>query len=265
MQMYPGELSAATDDDLLDVEWYQRMDAFALTAELTACSEMVIAHSDHALEILKRDLRGGTLPPHIVVPLAVPRLPHPARPRATGERPLLASFGIVHPVKSPELLIEAVALMRNECPVDLALVGPLEDDYRDQLQSVARDAGVADRVQITGRLPYNEYVAWLHRAYCAVQLRRIAHGESSASIGDCIAAGVPVLTNSPTYLDMGGGFVRDLPRDVGAEQIAREVTALIKDPRQHEALRAAGKAYAEKCTIPRVVDGIFDAAGVLWR
>jgi hypothetical protein len=40
---------------------------------------------------------------------------------------------------------------------------------------------------------------------------------------------------------------------------------LIKDPRQHEALRAAGKAYAEKCAIPHVVDSIFDAAGVLWR
>jgi glycosyltransferase involved in cell wall biosynthesis len=256
--MYGSSLPLPKDKELATVAWYQKNDGVALTAEIAANAEMLIVHSEHALRLVERDVRGRDLPPSLVVPLAIPELPDVDVPSRNQDGALIASFGIVHPVKEPETLLGALALMNG---TRLALVGPIEDDYRKELEGLALRLGVADRVTITGRLDYTDYVRWLRQADCAVQLRRVAHGESSATVNDCIAAGVPVLTNSPTYLTMAVDFIQPLPRNVTAAEVAAQVKAILSDARRLGELRAAGKAYAAEYTFAQVVGRILNTVG----
>ena len=70
-----------------------------------------------------------------------------------GER-LLGIVGNIKPWKGQEVVIRAMALLRDEFPdVKCLLIGdtsPKEADYREQMTALTRELGIAERVHITG-------------------------------------------------------------------------------------------------------------------
>ena len=123
----------------------------------------VLVNSAFAERLLTLDQAPGAgMPPVIRLPFAVPA-PRPAV--ELQQPPLLVSLGIVDPIKAPDLLLEALALVRARVSARLALVGPIADDYRAELLGLAARLGVEDAVLVTGPVPDAEYWAAAARHY----------------------------------------------------------------------------------------------------
>src|SRR5206468_12767836 len=108
-----------------------------------------------------------------VVPFAM-RRPEDDRPasRPADGAPVVASFGVVNPVKQTALIVEAFALLVPTRPsLRLAVVGPASSSDLDDLAALVDRRGIADSVTITGEVSDSDYARWMARATVAAQLR----------------------------------------------------------------------------------------------
>jgi glycosyltransferase involved in cell wall biosynthesis len=88
-------------------------------------------------------------------------------------------------------------------------------------------------------------VRWLSRATIAVQLRCVTNGESSGSVAECMAAGVPtVVSDIGSFAELPDNVVVKVPADLSAEELTMVVSDLLRDPERRSALSAAGREYA---------------------
>ena len=172
-----------------------------LTAPLAERSAGILVNSTAARHAFDLDLTPmAWRPPTEVLPPACPRPPDNAD-EARSEDDLVVAFGVVSMGKRPDLLVDAAAQAGSR----LAFVGPCPEILEMVIRDRATARGIADRVQVTGRLDDAGYWSWLGRATLAVQLRDSAGGEMSAAVLDALAAGVPVVTNLPSAADYPPG------------------------------------------------------------
>lgn len=241
-------LHMTKDSSALPTEWGDW--GIGLTKELVDVARGVVVSSSMAERLLHLDQQPDfRLPPTHVVPLAAPA---PWGSGLAGREPgLLACFGMVAPVKGPELLISALASLPG---ATLALVGPVGDGYREHLERHAASLGVADRVVMTGRVDDDGYRSWLARATLALQLRLATNGESSAAVVDCLAAGLPTVTNVAAAAELPAGTVDLLPFDVDAAGLAAHARSLLDSPDRLAALSQGGHRFASSWGFDEVAD-----------
>jgi rhamnosyl/mannosyltransferase len=116
-----------------------------------------------------------------------------------GSRHLLLGVGRLVYYKGFEHAIRALPLIPD---AELAIVG--EGPLRRDLESLARDLGVADRLHLPGRLSDPELLAYYH-ASDAYLLPSVARSEAFAIVQiEAMACGLPVVN---TQLDSGVPFV----------------------------------------------------------
>ena len=242
--------------EALSTQWIEH--GLGLSKELVDVARAVVVSSHTAARLLALDQQpDARSTPHVeVLPLAAPPLLPGRAPAARS----LVCFGMVAPVKAPELLISALASIAG---ATLTFVGPVGEGYRAVLEDHAMATGVRDRVTFTGRVSTAEYAQWLRVATVALQLRHETNGESSAAVLDCLAAGLPVVTNLPAAAELPPGTVHLVPWDVDSVALASSITALIDDPEALEALGARGAAYAASWGCDEVVDRLLNVIRAL--
>ena len=176
-------------------------------------------------------------------------------PDARDGRPVVAHFGIVDPVKAPELLVDAfAALVRRSgrgagTAALLAFVGPISADLASALNARATALGIGDLLALTGPLSPEKYRAWLVATTLAVQLRRSFNGEASAAVGECLASGVPtVATNLGWLRELPETAVELVPVTTSTGELATVIAHLLADPDRRTRLGAAGRAFAARQT-----------------
>jgi glycosyltransferase involved in cell wall biosynthesis len=166
------------------------------------------------------------------------------------DKRILASFGIVDPIKKPQDILRSFAVLAPDYPnLELALVGPVSDELALELQELAAELGLSERVLITGQVAPEIYLGWLERSEIAVQLRASFQGEASAAAGDCLVRGVPMIVT-----DLG--WMGELPDEVAVkvapsasfEELAESLRALLDDPVRRNRLGANARAYAQAHT-----------------
>ena len=224
-----------------------------MVADVARLATRLFVHSEHAADLIELDCgrRAEVLFP-IPCPVAeqneAERNDAPAEShseKSTG-RPLIASFGFVSPAKRSELLVD---LMQDLPQADLALVGHSGESFLEDLRTAAQAQGTADQVTVTGKVASSEYQDWLSKTTIAVQLRLFSNGESSASVGETLAAGIPtVVTDIGTFSEYPDDTVVKLPRNVSRLELAKALSDLLADEPRLAALSAAGRAYAARNT-----------------
>jgi glycosyltransferase involved in cell wall biosynthesis len=242
--------------EALSTQWIEF--GLGLSKELVDVARAVVVSSHTAARLLALDQQPDARAlPHVeVLPLAAPAPLHGRTP----EPATLACFGMVAPVKAPELLISALASIDG---AQLVFVGPVGDGYREVLESHATATGVAERVVFTGRVSDDEYRQRLLTSTLALQLRHETNGESSAAVLDCLAAGLPVVTNLPFAGELPAGVVELVPWDVDGSALASMVTGLLADVEEREALGRRGQAYAASWGFDDVADALLSALRAL--
>lgn len=244
------------------IEDYSRRGVF-LTGELMDRARTVIVHSAFARHLLTLDQGPWACPPPtMVLPLPVP----PVKLRRDDRIetvPLLASFGILADGKSPEPLVDAVAILRHGTPVNLAFVGKVDAGFDlEGLNDYIRRAGAGDLVTVTGEVDPATYRNWLGRASCAVQLRARSEGESSAAVADCLGSGIPVVTNVAACAEMPPGTVEMVPGNVSGAVLAEHIRRVL-DPAVAAGLAGAGLEWAARHTFRQTALDLLEMVGSL--
>ncbi|WP_436659960.1 glycosyltransferase [Micromonospora sp. URMC 103] len=240
------------------------------TGRLVPASAAVIVTNDgHRTLVAARSGRG---PAHI--PIA-PNVADHVGAATAGRRlradlglpegaPLLAFFGFVHPVKGLRHLIEALPDLRRSHPdLRLLVVGgftsqalpePEARAFRAELDALARRAGVADAITVTGHVPVEEVSAALHAADVVVLPFTAGASTKSGALLAALAHGVPTAVTVPdddTELRASGAVaVIGARRDSAA--IVRAVGRLLTDPVLRRRLAERGRAFASAYSWPRV-------------
>jgi glycosyltransferase involved in cell wall biosynthesis len=254
-RLYPDRLPPDLGaDGWLEEADYDRY-GILMAGEVMAASTAYLVHSAYAANLARLDAFDLDATKIGVVPFG---FPNPDEfPQASRERALVATFGLVAPGKQSAKVIEAFALLARDRPeATLAVVGPsVSDDETDRIRAIGDGLGLSDRVTVTGDVPQRYYATWLGRAAVGVQLCGASNGETSASLADCLAAGVPTIA---TRL----GSTRELPddayvgveRDVTPEQLAAEIGALLDHPARRDRLADAGRRHARANSFTRAAE-----------
>jgi len=226
---------------------------FALPAHRTLLRRQrgVLVHSAWAAGVVAEE------DPEIAVraiPMAVP-LPAAAGPpggeaaraarRAFGlpeEAHVLGSFGFQTPIKRTAAAVRALA--RPELAgVHLLVVGEVSPQV--DLDAAAAEAGVADRVHVTGFVDYDRFEQGLAACDLALNLRYPTAGETSASLLRLLAAGRgAVVSDYAQFRDLPPAAVARVPLgDPEEAELAAVCGALLSDPARLAAMGAAARAH----------------------
>jgi len=163
---------------------------------------------------------------------------------------VVASFGIVDPIKQPHKLLRCFAtLVASRPDLVVALVGPVSTELASSLGGLGEVLGLDGRLFITGRVDAGVYLDWLRRAELAVQLRASFSGEASAAVGDCLACGVPMVVTDIGWMgDLPDDVARKVPVDVTSLDLAEACASLLDDSAARGVLSTRARSYASAHT-----------------
>ncbi|HKI87224.1 MAG TPA: glycosyltransferase family 4 protein [Thermoanaerobaculia bacterium] len=158
---------------------------------------------------------------------------------------LIGSFGFQTPIKRIDRVIAALA--RPELSkAHLLLVGEAATEL--DLRAMARDAGVRDRVHITGFVPFEELETAIAACDVCVNLRYPTAGETSASLLRILALGRPaVVSDYAQFRDLPDDIAIKIPLGDGEiDAIGDRVSRLLARPDVVRAMGERARAYVAR-------------------
>ena len=229
----------------------------------------VLVHSDWASTRLREenpDLVVRTVP--MGVPM--PEIPDPAATRSWRQKadipegsPLLGSFGFQTPIKRTDRVVAALA--RSEMSnVHLAIGGEVSEGL--ELEALAQQLGVADRVHMLGFLPFDEFETAIGACDLCLNLRYPTAGETSASLLRVLALGRPVIVSDyAQFTELPDPVAVKVPLGEGeVESLAGEVSRLLAEPGRLAAMVVASRDYVEQNHAPaKAAAAVVEACGEL--
>lgn len=225
-----------------------------LLGQVAAAADDVLVHSRYAADVIEIDT--GVRPDIAFgLPFDPPVRSEDRRPR-TGH---VVTLGHLTPVKQPELLLDAVELLRPQHQITFSFVGGGPTDYLEYLRGAIASRGLDDVVDVRGFLPDDEYRAAVAEASVAVQLRAFTNGESSAALHDAIAAGVPTLCNRlGSMAEYPDDVVATVAADADAPALAAALGELLDDEERRGRMSAAAVEQAAARSYDRAAALLLD-------
>lgn len=226
-----------------------------LTGLVVRHARRLLVHSRYAAEVAALQA-----PEHrhkvAVVPFGIRR--HAQQPTTLVPGPRIATFGMAHPIKRVELVVQAFALVAHARPqARLLVVGEIDEAYLDTLRALAQELGVLAGIEFTGRVDEREYLDHLRSVHCAVQLRAIANGETSAAVADCLACGVPTIVSAlGSAWEYPDDVVLKLSTEAGPDELRDALLAIVDDDDVRRQLRGQGLRYADQHSFQRAADAL---------
>ncbi len=215
-----------------------------LTREITEYATDVWTHSNFAASLIELDSGVAT---RAAFPIPVATLK-----AETGRTPnggsVITTFGHVDGVKRPEVLIEALRLVRaNHRDAILRFVGQADKYQTAKLEKLIEAAGLVGAVEITGHVSDEEYAEALVQTTIALQLRAFTNGESSAAVADLLGSGVPVVVSDIGAMsELPIGVVEFVGSHATAPDIASTISQLLDDPSRRAEMIRSGLEYASE-------------------
>jgi glycosyltransferase involved in cell wall biosynthesis len=239
---------------------YEKADRYGvyMAQEAISSASRYLVHSRYAKQIAQLDALPGDAEKVEILDFAFPdpdEFPHEEPPA-----PIVATFGLVAPVKQTAKVVEAFALVAaRHQTATLAVVGPAgAEGALEASLELAHELGVGDRVHVTGELSDGEFRAWVGRTTVAVQLRQTSNGESAASVADCLAAGVPtVVTGIGSSRELPDDCVVKVERDVDKVELASMILALLDDDGRRKAMAQAAQRYAREHSFAKTAERLY--------
>lgn len=264
------EALAAGDPETLPVRTEDFLNRHLLLGGVIAASRAQIIHMPRAAADLAERYPGARVfdfPMGVEDPRrsasAEPDDNHVRRQLGIPEKAfLVGTFGVADPVKRLESAVRALARIAEERPeadpVLLVVGGFPDSSYRDLLESLAAELGLAGRVRLLGRAPQRDFDRALLACDVVVNLRYPFRHQMSATLMRALAAGKPVvITNVPSWDQFPASFcLRVEPDEREVETLAGHLIDLARDPaRRREMGEAARRFWEERATPARMAEG----------
>ncbi len=214
-----------------------------------------IVSSDHARRLLQNDFQCASSRVDVIPDCVNAEFFHPSLRYHPGDalrqrlgippdKRVVVYLGLLAEYQGIGLLLEAMRILANQMPnVHLLLMGwPGVDVYTRR----AEELGLADRVTLTGRVPYGEAPRYLALGEVAVN-SKISETEGSGKLLNYMAMGLPTVAfDTPVNRE----YLRDFgvyasPGNVPA--LARAIASLLEGRDRSEELGRRLRARAVEC------------------
>jgi glycosyltransferase involved in cell wall biosynthesis len=170
-------------------------------------------------------------------------------------------FGVADPVKRLESAVRALARLAAEAPETdpvLLIAGGFPDPlYRERVETLAAELGVAERVRLLGRAARRDFDLALLACDTVVNLRYPFRHQMSATLMRGIAAGRPVVITDVPAWDFPADFcLRVAPDEGEVDALSDHLLRLAREPElRREMGEAARRFWRENATPAHMADG----------
>jgi glycosyltransferase involved in cell wall biosynthesis len=211
-----------------------------MVAEVAQLATRLFVHSSHAADLIELDCGRR---PEVIFPIPSPPVVlAPTATRPEPDRPTVTSFGFASLAKCSDVVVDLAGELDD---IDVVLVGHSGADFLAELRQRADELGAVERVVVTGKVDEQEYLDRMTRTTVALQLRLHTNGESSASVAETLAAGIPtVVSDLGTFSEYPDDVVVKVPAGASAADVGAVVADLLADPARRDALSRAGREHA---------------------
>jgi glycosyltransferase involved in cell wall biosynthesis len=163
--------------------------------------------------------------------------------------------GRLTPNKNQRTVVEAMAKI-VEAGVDARLEVYGDGPCRPELEALARDLGIAERVRFHGSVDHGEVL----EAFQAADLHLLStrqEGFGKVLLEGMVHATVPIFSESPLAEEISGGGSRGLVFATDdADGLAAHAVALVADPARWQAMAADARTYTAAMTLDRFADRV---------
>ncbi len=223
----------------------------------------IIVHSAFAQALVSR-----RFPHYAIVPVAraalcrlvatdVDRTASRRRLGIGADEFVVSTFGFVNHVKLHRELVVAwsASRMAPSARCRLAIVGEGQgDDYHRALESQIAASPAPTRIVVTGYVDDGTMSDYLAASDVAVQLRSETRGESSGAVLDCMAFGLPLITNGFGALaEIPVSAAMRLPVDFSIAELAGALESLERDVALRSRLADGARRFVATTHDPRDV------------
>ena len=163
--------------------------------------------------------------------------------RVEGDRFMVLAAGRLHPMKGFDVLIRAIAELKND-NIGVWIAG--EGAKEGELRRLVAELGLGDRVELLG---HQEDMRRLYDGVACFVLPSVSHESFGIVLAEAMASGLPVITSDfgplpEINLDEETGLV--VP--VGdAKALALAIKMIMDDPMLARRFGQAGRRRAEQC------------------
>jgi glycosyltransferase involved in cell wall biosynthesis len=163
--------------------------------------------------------------------------------REPGEAVVIGTVKKLEPKYAIDVLLRAFALLAP--PVRLLLVG--EGAQRAELEALATELGVAERVQFVGAVPHADVPRWLHRMDIYVAVSRLDSESFGVAVIEASACELPVVVSDAGGLPevVAHGETGEIVPREDAQALAAVLRRLVASPQQRQAYGRAGRARVQ--------------------
>uniref|UniRef100_UPI00374CCA17 glycosyltransferase n=1 Tax=Undibacterium sp. TaxID=1914977 RepID=UPI00374CCA17 len=207
--------------------------------QVIAQAEGVIVHSSFSRQLAQQwygsaSTGNWTMIPHLRRPACGTDRQAARRQLGLGEDDfLLCSFGILGLPKLNHRLLQAwlASPLAADAHCHLVFVGQNDGgEYGKKLLSMIASSEHGSRIRITGFADLDLFRTYLAAADGAVQLRGLSRGETSGTVLDCMANGVPCIVNdNGSMKELPGHALLKLEDDFQEKDLLQKMLALRGD------------------------------------
>jgi len=212
---------------------------------LVKANKMTLVHSRTARDELAQSCPENTV--RVVrmgmeLPEVTPRR-EARRQLGLGSQTILTSFGWVTPEKRISMALRCLKrLLDEDVDARYILVGGTVSHY--DARQEARELGVAERVQLTGRVSETDFWLYASAADLCLNLRYPSAGETSATLLRLLAAGRAVMvTDQVRELDLPDTVVARTSLDGDEDGLFCDVMDLLRSPDRRQRLEKNARDY----------------------
>ena len=237
---------------------------YPLYEHLVRKSRLTLVHSTTALETIREHVPDAALARiRMGMPLPTPVPREDARRKlgiSQSDDILLMSFGLVTPEKRISTALRAIARMRAKgWAVRYVLVGGSVEHYDPRAE--ANELGIADAVELTGRVPDDAFWLYAFAADVCLNLRYPSAGETSATLLRLLACGRPVVVTDQSHaLDFPDRVVARSSLEGEEDGLYCDLVDLLRDHARRRSLSEASRAFVEREHSPAVMAQDYVAA-----
>jgi glycosyltransferase involved in cell wall biosynthesis len=243
-----------------DLEYF----LFPMNRTIIDSSRAIVVHSDYLKEEIEACYPGVNVRKiNMGIPTspAVPRDKREIRKKLAipSDSFVIGSFGFTTPIKKIDLALTAFQGTLREVPQAMMLiVGDIQDT---RVGDIIQDFGLEERVKVTGYVPDERYKDYIQATDLAVNLRYPTAGETSASLLDVMAHGVPVMIfNYRQFAEMPDDCC--LKIDLGdneKDELTKVMIRLAGDNALRENVGRKAREYvATNCSLEKTANDYYD-------